>query len=143
MEEKRTRTNGTNNNYIDRAKNLIKRFSANTGLEVKEGNQEFVDWLLQITTNKNGLQNYPMNERVDSSPGRPTPLRTASHILSYVWHLLICSVHRNSDVRACTQHLILGIALGSSLGPLSGPCLPSEARHARSEATRFVTANCT
>ena len=29
-------------------------------------------------------------------------------------------------------------ALGSSLGP----CLPSEARHTRSEVTRFVAANC-
>ena len=36
-----------------------------------------------------------------------------------------------------------GALLGPSLGPLLGPSLLSEARHARSEAARFVTANCT
>ena len=35
----------------------------------------------------------------------------------------------------------LGLHKGASLGLLLGPSLPSEARHAQSEATRFVTAN--
>ena len=37
----------------------------------------------------------------------------------------------------------LGPNKGPSLGPLLGPSLPSEARHARIEVTRFVAANCT
>ena len=65
------------------------------------------------------------------------------YIYIYIWHVLTCFVHRNYEGRACTQNKVFGIALGRFLGPLLGPSLPSEARHARSEATRFVTVNCT
>ena len=58
----------------------------------------------------------------------------------YLWHLLICFVHRGYEGRACTHNLIFGIAAGHSLVPLLSSSLPIEARHAQSEATRFVTA---
>ena len=61
----------------------------------------------------------------------------------YIWHLLFCCVHRSWKGRTCTQYLIFGIAVGPSLVPSLGPALPGAARHAQSEATRFVTANCT
>ena len=65
------------------------------------------------------------------------------YIHVYIWHLLICVVYRNHVGRTCTQHLIFDIALVASLLLLLGRCLPSAARHAWSEATRFVTANRT
>ena len=68
---------------------------------------------------------------------------TYIYIYIYIWHLLICFVHTNYEEWACTQSWIFGIALGPALVPLLGPPLPSEARHARSEATRIVTASCT
>jgi len=50
----RTRTDGTNKKYINRANNLLKRFKANTSLSIDdaEGEAEFVKWLIKITTNK-------------------------------------------------------------------------------------------
>ena len=58
-----------------------------------------------------------------------------------IQYLLIRFVHRNFEGLAWTPNLIFGMTLGPSLVVLLGCSSPSEARHARSEATRFVTAN--
>ena len=66
----------------------------------------------------------------------------SSHIYIYIWHLLICFMHRNLEGWACTL-ILFGIASGRPLVPLLGSSLLSAAMHARSEALRFVTANYT
>ena len=71
---------------------------------------------------------------------------TYIYIYTYIyiiWQLLISFVHRNYDVRACTNTNYIWHCLRPFPYARLGPFLPSESRHARSEATGCVTASCT
>ena len=55
----------------------------------------------------------------------PIHMHTYVHVYVYMWHFFFCFAHRNYEGRACTQHLISGVAFGPFPRALVGP-LPIE-----------------